>query len=169
MAKSAQVDASTTIEPMRSFYRPHARVQYTGELLDPITGVLTKPVSRVKQSFVPECDINNILKQYSVTGQIRHISAKAAQGAYLDLPDEVDYQTALQIVKDGSDAFATLPSKTRERFDNDPTNFLDFMANPANREEAIKLGLATSRAVPAPIEPQAPSSPSAPPKAREGS
>lgn len=152
-----------------SFYRPHARVTAPTHLLNPHTGELVEPERRVKQSFVRECDINNILKQYSVTGQIKHISAKAQQGAYMDLPDDVDFQTSLQIVKDGEAAFATLPAKTRDRFHNDPAEFLMFMADPANQEEAISLGLATRRATDAPTEPQAPSTAPAPPQVPEGS
>lgn len=128
-----------------SFYRPHKRVQYTGELVNPVTGEIYKPERRVKQSFVAECDINTILKEYSVTGQLKHISAKAAQGAYMDLPDNLDFQQSLEIVKAAEVAFAGLPSKTRDRFANDPARFLAFMSDPENQAEAIKLGLATQR------------------------
>lgn len=144
-------------------FRPHPRVQYTGELLNHKTGEFFKPVTRVKQSFVAECDINNILKQYSTTGQLKHISAKAATGVYQDLPDEIDFQTSMNIVKQGEMAFATLPSKTRDRFNNDPALFLQFMADPANQDEAIKLGLATdSRPPPQPTPVATPSESSDP-------
>lgn len=152
-----------------SFYRPHERHYAPTELFNEATGEFTTPERRVKQSFVDECNINNILKQYSVTGQIKHISAKAQQGAYLDLPDDLDFQASLQIVKDGEAAFASLPSKTRDRFKNDPAEFLMFMADPANLDEAVKLGLATKPVVEAPQEPQAPSTPLAPPPVPEGS
>jgi phage internal scaffolding protein len=154
---------------LRSAYIPHARVVYTGELVNHKTGEVYTPVSRVKQSFVAECDINNILKQYSATGQLKHISAKAQMGAYQDLPDEIDFQSALNLVNEGERAFATLPSKTRDRFGNDPANFLEFMADPQNQDEAIKLGLATKRPETAPKEPQAPSTPAPPAKVPEGS
>lgn len=134
----------------RSAYIPHKRVYAPTELMNATTGEWFKPATRVKQSFVAECDINNILKQYSQTGQIKHISAKAQMGAYQDLPDEVDFQTSLNIVKAGETAFMTLPAKTRDRFGNDPQNFLEFMADPKNAEEAIKMGLATKRPDPGP-------------------
>lgn len=136
------------------FYRSHDRMAtaYTGEIFDPKTGEFVKPPSRTKQSFVAECDINNILKQYKASGQLRHISAKAAQGAYQDLPDEVDFQASLNVVMQGQTAFASLTSKLRNRFHNDPAEFLEFMADPANQEEAIRLGLATDNRPPAPPE-----------------
>lgn len=137
--------------PQLGFYRPHKRVQFTGELVNPVTGEVTRPPSMTKQSFVEECDINNILREYSASGQLRHISARAEQGMYADLPDQADFQTALNIVLEGQAAFASLPSKVRNRFNNDPAEFLEFMADPANQEEAIRLGLATdSRPAPAP-------------------
>lgn len=136
--------ADETIQELRDFYRPHQRVYAQNRLLNHITGELVEPERRVKQSFVAECDINNILKQYSATGQLRHISANFQQGAYQDLPDNLDFQEALNIVKEGEIAFASLPSKTRDRFQNDPSSFLEFLNNPENRDEAVKLGLVKS-------------------------
>lgn len=136
-----------TVE-LHSFYRPHKRVRYTGQLVNPVTGECFVPERRVKQSFVAECDINNIIKQYSQTGQIKHMSQKAAEGAYMDLPDDLDFQESMNIVKAGEAAFATLPSHVRDRFGNSPAAFLEFMADPDNQEEAIKLGLATRRLAP---------------------
>lgn len=138
-----------------SFYRPHNRADtwYTGEILDEKTGVIYKPPSRTKQSFAAECDINNILKQFGKTGQLTHISSRAAQGVYRDLPDDVDFQTSLSIVQQGEAAFATLPSRVRNRFHNSPEEFLAFLADPANREEAIKLGLVIPDPLPSPVPP----------------
>lgn len=159
---------------LRSFYVPHERVQYTGELYDENTGEYFIPERRVKQSFKDECDINNIIKSYSQTGQIRHINAKAAQGTYEDLPEPMDLQEALNTVRDANTAFASLPSQVRDRFQNDPGQFLAFMQDPANQDEMIRLGLATRRpesgggnggTPPPPAPPPAP--PAAPPPAAE--
>jgi len=131
-----------------SFYRPHKREDtwYTGEVTNPETGEVTKPPSMTKQSFAAECDINNILKQYKKTGIISHINAQAARGTYQDLPDDVDYQSALNLIINAENAFATLPSGVRDRFGNDPAEFMAFMADPKNAEEIVQLGLATPRA-----------------------
>lgn len=126
-----------------SFYRPHKRVTFDNLKLDPRTGELVEIPSMTKQEFVAECDINNIIKQYSTSGVIKHISAKAAEGQYVDLPDDVDFQQSLEIVRQGQAAFATLPSSVRSRFQNNAQEFLMFMADPANQDEMIKLGLAT--------------------------
>lgn len=149
-------------------YRPHSRVTFKNELLDLATGEVTYPPSMTKQSFAAECDINNILKQYKTSGMLAHVNAKAAQGQYLDLPAEVDFQTALNTVMRAEDAFASLPSKLRTRFGNDPAEFLVFCADPANAEEMRTLGLANPLPPP-PLPGDGPGSGSSPGKpAQEG-
>lgn len=126
------------------FRRAHDRkaTWFTNEVVDKKTGELVQLPSMTKQSFVEQCDINRILSQYKVSGMLSHVSAHAAQGSYEDLPDNMEFQDALHIVMDGQKAFSTLPSSLRNRFGNDPAEFLAFMADPANAEEIVKLGLA---------------------------
>ncbi|QCQ84815.1 internal scaffolding protein [Blackfly microvirus SF02] len=130
---------------------------YTGELVDPFTGEIYRPPAMTKQEFRDECDINNIIKEYLVTGQIQHISARAAAGAYLDLPSSVDLQESLHIQMAATAAFAGLPSRVRDRFANDPGQFLAFFENPDNRAEAAALGLLATP--PTPPEPEGPPAP----------
>lgn len=134
--------------PVRCFYRPHARVLELGQLVNPVTGEVTEPPSMTKQEFVRECDINNIIKQYSTTGMLTHVSAKAQLGAYQDLPDPIDFQESMHLVQYARDSFDTLPSKMRARFDNDPAQFLAFCSDPANLDEMRALGLAEPAPVP---------------------
>lgn len=142
------------------FYRPHRRVQATGELVNHKTGEVYTPPSMTKQSFLKECDINNILKEYRVTGQIRHMSANAAAGAYQDLPEPMDFQESIHTMQAADAAFSSLPSAVRKRFGNDPGEFLAFMADPANQDELIKMGLAKDTRPPAPpAPPEAPPAP----------
>jgi phage internal scaffolding protein len=150
------------------WWQPHPAVNWTGEVLDVKTGELVKEPSMTKQSFVEECDINNIIKSYSVTGVIQHINEKAAQGSYIDLPDPIDYQESLNIVIQAEQSFATLPSSVRNRFENDPEQFLAFMADPANQDEIIKMGLGRdTRPPPPPEAPQPPPTPESPPEAKK--
>jgi len=139
---------------LRSFYRPHPRLLENGEVVNLATGEVYRPPSRTKQEFQAECDINNILKHFSQTGMLRHVSARAAQGAYQDLPDSVDFQESLHAVQRATEAFMTLPSKLRARFDNEPAEFLAFVTNPANLDEMRALGLAEQvRAIaPTPVQ-----------------
>lgn len=155
-------------------YRPHAPVQTDDLVLDAKTGKLSKMPSMARQEFKDQCDINNILKQFKRTGIISHISAQQAQGAYEDLPDPIEYQDALNAVLVAQESFATLPSKVRTKFDNDPEKFLAFMSDPKNAEEIYDLGLATRPAAPLPPAEQSgrgapPSTPDPKAKPSEGS
>lgn len=140
------------------FYRKHDRkaTWYTGESRDPKTGKLVKLPSMTKQSHLAECDINNILKQYRATGIVTHISAQASQGMYADLPDSLDFQESLEVVRQAEAAFASLPSKVRDRFQNNAAQFLAFTQDPNNAQELVDLGLAS---VTAPAGPPAPPPP----------
>jgi phage internal scaffolding protein len=136
-----------------SLYRPHRRVQEHGGLINPHTGDVTIPPSMTKQEFVRECDVNNVIKQYKTSGMVSHINAKAAQGAYTDLPDSVDFQESLHTIMVAEKAFMTLPAKVRDRFGQDPAEFLAFLSNPENADEARKLGmLKPQEAAPPPIK-----------------
>lgn len=129
------------------FYRPQRKaVDYDG--IDPQTGEIM--LSMTKQSEMDACDIHNILRQYSPAGLAQLIAENQARGSYADLPDSLDYQEALNTVLEGEKAFATLPARVRDRFHNNPHEFLEFMANADNQEEAIRLGLATDMRKPDP-------------------
>lgn len=114
------------------FFRPHPRlVKDCGEEL--IT----------KQSHKAECDIHNILRQYQRTGIINHINSQTP--IYTDLPDELDYQTSLNTILQAQDAFATLPSKVRDHFNNDPALFLAAFADPSQEAQLREWGLLNNK------------------------
>jgi len=140
------------------FYRPHepASFGFDNLELDPKTGELVPMPSMTRQSEMESCDIHNILKQYSQQGFENLVRENAARGQYADLTDLPDYQEALNIVISSQAAFAALPSQVRERFGNDPARFIEFLGDPANQEEAIRLGLATDTREPPPPPPPPP-------------
>lgn len=100
--------------------------------------------SETKQAFKNECDINFLLRNYNKTGLISHVNKH--QGQYTDLPENIDYHTALTAVINAQATFDSLPSKLRKRFFNSPHSFLEFVSNPDNHDEMIKLGLTTAGA-----------------------
>jgi phage internal scaffolding protein len=99
--------------------------------------VFTSP-SRTKQSFRDECDINNILRQFNVTGQL---PVGSVQPQYGDFSGITDYQSALNAVMAAQDSFLQLPAKVRAKFDNDPALFVEFASDEANKDEMKALGL----------------------------
>jgi len=129
-------DEKLTGYPVRSTI-PRRRVAITNTL-----------PSMAKQSFKAECDINNIMRGYQRTGAINHFATHQPQYAYC--PSE-DFREALEIVQQGRELFAALPSSLRTRFGNDPAEFLAFVQDDKNLEEARALGLCKpSEATPLP-------------------
>jgi len=133
-----------------AFYRPHRRVHEHGEIRNSHTGEITIPPSMTKQEFVRECDINNVIKQFKQPGMYNQMLAASDRGTYRDLPDSVDFQESLHTIMVAENAFMTLPAKIRERFGQDPAEFLAFLTNPENADEARKLGILK------PVEPTPP-------------
>lgn len=101
-------------------------------------GSINDEKTLTQQQFKDECDINNIIKNYSQTG-VLPVSQKV--GAFLDVSNVADYQTALQTVFEAQKAFDALPSSIRSKFENDPNQLLAFIEDDKNYDEALKLGL----------------------------
>ncbi len=95
--------------------------------------------SRTKQSFKEETDINSIMARFQTTGMLDFVQKHQPQ--YGDVT-AIDFQTSMESVAKSREMFASLPSKVRDRFNNDPAELLEFLDNPENREEAVLLGLA---------------------------
>lgn len=95
--------------------------------------------SRTQQQFKDECDINNIIKKYTQTGEITHLAR--SKGVYADVSEITDYNDAVLKVMKADAAFMTLDASIRARFSNDPAQFLAFMQDPKNYDEGVKLGL----------------------------
>ena len=99
---------------------------------------LTTNDSRTEQSHKEECDINNILKQHNRTGQLDHV--RSNEGIYDDFT-EYDYQNSMNIIATANSMFEELPSQMRNKFENDPSKFLNFVHNEKNNEEMYEMGI----------------------------
>ncbi len=131
--------------------------------------------SRTKQSFAPECDVNNIIKRYDKDGIITHLNQAMPQYAELYSDNVIgsgsyDFHSAMMFIQQASDAFMGLPADMRARFNNDPGDFLAFVDDPANGQELVDLGLAEIRPGQevSPAEPAKPAEPAAAPKGETG-
>lgn len=100
----------------------------------------SKDVPLTQQSAKDECDINLIVEAAKRGADLsQRLSSKPPMyGDFTNLPD---YRTALVMVTKARDMFMSLDARVRERFLNDPAKLLDFLADPKNREEGVKLGL----------------------------
>lgn len=100
--------------------------------------VNTGTESLVEQYHKEDCDIHVILKRYAKTGVL---PINDAVPHYGDFSNVQTYQQAQNLIARINNYFESLPSRIRERFSNDPNSFLEFVNDPANREECEKLGI----------------------------
>lgn len=119
---------------IRSAFSPRERVQFS-----------CKGPSLTKQSMAKECNVNFIVAKYQRTGVFDHVAAFG--GRYGDFT-ATDFHEAMNIVAEASSMFEALPSTLRNRFENSPAKFLEFVQDEANIEEMYELGLAERPAAP---------------------
>lgn len=101
-------------------------------------GITFKLPSMTQQSFKDECDVNQILAKFVQTGVLEQ-SARPAD--YFDASVVSDYRDALHQIQHAQNEFSELPSHLRKYFENDPAKFIDFVENPDNIDEGIRIGL----------------------------
>lgn len=102
--------------------------------------------SMTQQSFAAECDINNIMAKWEKTGVLTHV--RSSEPFYGDFLETFDYHSAVNAVHQANDFFMSLPATVRARFQNDAGAFLEFLKDPANKEELISMGLAQATETP---------------------
>ena len=93
---------------------------------------------RTQQQFAQECDINEIVRRFGITGELPFDQRMPVSG---DFTGVTDFQSAMEAVTRAQAAFNDLPANVRARFRNDPAEMLAFLEVPENREEAVRLGL----------------------------
>lgn len=96
--------------------------------------------SRTQQQFRKSADIGTIVN--NLAKGILPIGNKS-EAKFVDAYDVSSYHESLNIVTKTKQTFEQLSKHVRNRFQNNPAKMLEFLNNPENMEEAIKLGLAT--------------------------
>ncbi|SRR5258708_390229 len=124
--------------------------EYVRELRDDAV-LYCKDPSKTKQEFVDEVNLNNIMERFQASGQAGMASFRPP-GVSGDLSSAVDFKTSLNIVMEAEAMFASLSGQVRYRFHNDPREFLEFMEDPKNLDEAVKLGIVSVTNPPGPQE-----------------
>lgn len=98
--------------------------------------------SLTQQHFAEECDINNIVEKYLISGVLGDpLASPSVSPMYGDYSSVEDFHYAQTIIAHATQAFDLLPAALRKRFNNDPAQLLSFLEDESNLEEAIKLGL----------------------------
>lgn len=90
-----------------------------------------------KQEPKASCDINDLVARAIQSGGI----IPDVRAKYGDFVGAADFQTAMNRILSAQQDFMLLPSQLRARFENDPAQLLDFLANADNAAESVELGL----------------------------
>lgn len=113
---------------------------YDRAAVSEMTGLKCEDPSMAIQSQKDEADINTIVRNFGVTGQLPAAVKLPAYGDYLEAVS--DYRSAIEAVRAAEDAFAAIPSDIRARFHHDPGAFADFCVKPENLPQLREWGLA---------------------------
>lgn len=118
--------------------------------------------SMARQEFADECDINKVMLKYQ-PGTWPPVP-NGVEPRYVDftaLPS--DLMGTMELVHAADAAFMSLPAAVRREFENDPLEFADYAADPANLEQMRAWGLAKPEPVEAFSPVPAPGVPPGPP------
>jgi len=106
---------------------------------DRITIDFSEEEKMTKESMAAECNINNIMERYEKTGLHDHVNTH--KGDYGDYTEVQDYQISLNQIIEAERMFSSIPSAIRSRFNNSPSEFLEFVSDPENNPEMREIGL----------------------------
>lgn len=107
------------------------------------------------QADAAEVDINRIVARMEKGKPVPVFNGQAFFG---DVSEFDGLQDALMKVQQADDLFMSYPAFLRERFDNDPVKFVEFLSDDKNLAEAQDLGLVVKRPAP-PAPPPPPAAP----------
>ncbi len=111
---------------------------YDTELASYESGLTCDDESLAIQSAEEESNINTIVRRFGLTGELPSDVAIPRSGDFTGAPD---FHTAMNLVRQAQEEFLRVPAHIRARFGNDPGNFIAFVEDDSNREEAARLGL----------------------------
>lgn len=133
------------------YYRPNGRLN--------VITVNNEP-SLTIQSEKDKCDLEVIRAIYAKSGVMNNI--RTDQPRYGDFTSSRELHDVLLRAQEAHEDFMELDAQIRARFDNDPGKLLDYVADPKNAAEAVKLGLIKAPAA-SPQASQVPQGENAPP------
>ena len=123
---------------------------YDAERVSDETALVCPDESLTHQEFKDESDINTIIDRFGIGENPIEAQQWVTNVDIADAPN--NYQDVMNQLNLARDQFMALPAKVRSQFDNDPARFVDFVSDPSNGEELVRLGLAEVRPQPAPTD-----------------
>lgn len=95
--------------------------------------------SKTQQHHAANCDLNKIMKDYGVTGNLPIIPYPAEAFGEDDL--DLDLTSAYERVQTADAYFSQLPSNLRSFFKHSPLAMWAWVNDPKNHDEAVQLGI----------------------------
>lgn len=120
----------------------------------PWSGTVCPEKTMTRQSEADACDVNRIMARYVKTGVLPQGSGA---GFYADVTEAGDFMVMQEKVAQVCKAFSLLDAPVRQRFENDPALWLDYLGSPEGQAEVSKA-VAAEAAVP-PVAAESPSTP----------
>lgn len=93
---------------------------------------------KTQQHFKKQCDINNIVSAHLKKGLSPHLNPNVENYGFASA---IDLQDAMNVVTYANQGFAQLPSDVRNKFDNDPRKFVEFIDTEGHQEQLKEWGL----------------------------
>lgn len=109
--------------------------------------------SLTQQHFQADCDLNVVMKRYGMEdGSIPVVNISDQIQDFTDAPD---FRAALDQFHHAQEQFMSLPAKIRAKFNNNMGQMHDWVLDPDNYDEAVKLGFIQKPAPAPPVPPVA--------------
>lgn len=104
-----------------------------------------------EQHHKETCDIHTIMRKYEKTGLLEHVAARGPE--YKNYVGAPDFKEAMDYIANANSLFQSIPSSIRDKFNNDPAEYLNFVTDENNREAIEALGLPTEHLGEKPCDP----------------
>lgn len=128
---------------------------YSARAVSDSLAVDTGSESPVQQQFKDEVDVNTIVRRFGIT---REMPSGRSGGVYGDFSGITDFESATAAVQRARDGFMALSPEVRERFGNDPGEYLEYVSSLTDAELGPDVGgpAPVVEPVVAPVAPVAP-------------
>lgn len=129
--------------PARGFYYGefmcHFRTPYSKAVRAPSRGILFTEPSQTDQSSLEETTIDYYLRRYAATG-IDPAAGRLEAAQFGDFSSIDDFRSAQTKVAAVRSGFESLTAQERAQFDNNFSNYVEFILNPENAKAAQDMG-----------------------------
>lgn len=117
---------------------------------------MTRP-SRTLQHQAGDVNVNQLVARFNKTG-VEPVQ-NPRQFFYGQFTEDIDFRAVQDSVIKVNELFSQLPWQVRKFFNHSPSDLIEFLGNPANRDQAILLGLVDKEAKTSKPAAQTPSKP----------